>query len=283
MEDPLESTKSYQEYVDKKTPNSPIFKNCFFAFLIGGLICALGQIIFEYCKLRGVDETTSYTIVSVSLIFLSSFLTALNVFNRIGKLAGAGSLIPITGFANSIVSPAMEYKSEGYVMGVGAKMFTVARPSSRLWNFNKYNRWNDSVIFYIERKSMKKIGNQSYVLDGNVSIKSTACIVGPKEKDGPLSKYFDKCVEDEFWGEETWEKAESKFIKETAELAINKAGIATNSIDFCFAGDLINQCTCSSFGLRDLNIPFFGVFGACSTFVETNLLASLVIDGRICE
>ena len=125
---PLESNQAYQEYVDKKTPNSPIIKNCFCAFLVGGLICALGQIIFEYAKLRGVDETTCYTIVSVSLIFLSSSLTALNLFNRIGKFAGAGSLVPITGFANSIVSPAMEYKSEGYVMGVGAKMFTVAGP-----------------------------------------------------------------------------------------------------------------------------------------------------------
>ena len=125
---PLESNKAYQEYVDKKTPNSPILKNCFLAFLVGGLICALGQVIFEYAKSRGIDETTCYTIVSVSLIFLSSFLTAINVFNVIGKFAGAGSLVPITGFANSIVSPAMEYKSEGYVMGVGAKMFTVAGP-----------------------------------------------------------------------------------------------------------------------------------------------------------
>jgi len=80
------------------------------------------------CKYNGVGKTASSTIVSISLIFLSAFLTSLNVFNKIGKFAGAGSLVPITGFANSIVSPAMEYKSEGYVMGVGAKMFTVAGP-----------------------------------------------------------------------------------------------------------------------------------------------------------
>lgn len=128
MKEPLESNQAYQEYVDKKTPNSPIVKNCICAFFVGGLICAIGQIIFETAKSRGVDETNCYTIVSISLIFLSSFLTALNIFNRIGKFAGAGSLVPITGFANSIVSPAMEYKSEGYVMGVGAKMFTVAGP-----------------------------------------------------------------------------------------------------------------------------------------------------------
>lgn len=124
----INSKEEYQQYVDQKTPNSPILKNCFNAFWVGGLICAIGQIIFEICKTRGIDETISYTIVSIILIFISAFLTALNLFNKIGKFAGAGSLIPITGFANSIVSPAMEYKSEGYVMGVGAKMFTVAGP-----------------------------------------------------------------------------------------------------------------------------------------------------------
>ncbi len=125
---PIESNEDYQKYVDKKTPNSPILKNCLNAFWIGGLICSIGQIIFEICKLRGVEETNSYAIVSIMLIFFSAFLTSLNIFNKIGKIAGAGSLVPITGFANSIVSPAMEYKSEGYVMGVGAKMFTVAGP-----------------------------------------------------------------------------------------------------------------------------------------------------------
>ncbi len=126
--DPIETKKDYQTYVDKKSPNSPILKNCFNAFWVGGLICSIGQIILEICKSRGIDIQISNTIVSITLIFISAFLTGLNLFNRIGKFAGAGSLVPITGFANSIVSPAMEYKSEGYVMGVGSKMFTVAGP-----------------------------------------------------------------------------------------------------------------------------------------------------------
>lgn len=126
--EPIETKKEYQDYVDKKSPNSPIFKNCLNAFWVGGLICCIGQVIFNYCKFRGMDIQMSNTIVSIILIGLSAFLTGLNLFNKIGKFAGAGSLIPITGFANSIVSPAMEYKSEGYVMGVGGKMFTVAGP-----------------------------------------------------------------------------------------------------------------------------------------------------------
>ena len=128
MENPLSSQKDYQEYVNQKSPNSPSLKNCFNAFWVGGLICSLGQIILSYCKYKGIDEEISGTIVSIILICISAFLTAFNIFNKIGKFAGAGSLIPITGFANSIVAPSMEYKSEGYVMGVGAKMFTVAGP-----------------------------------------------------------------------------------------------------------------------------------------------------------
>lgn len=125
---PIETPKKYQEYVDKKSPNSPILKNCFNAFWVGGLICTIGQIILNICKERGLDASISGTIVSILLIGISAFLTGLNLFNKIGKFAGAGSLVPITGFANSIVSPAMEYKSEGYIMGVGGKMFTVAGP-----------------------------------------------------------------------------------------------------------------------------------------------------------
>ena len=88
----------------------------------------IGQIIMNLCKARGFDEAMSGTIVSIILIGISAFLTSLNIFNKIGKFAGAGSLVPITGFANSIVAPSIEYKSEGYVMGVGSKMFTIAGP-----------------------------------------------------------------------------------------------------------------------------------------------------------
>ena len=123
-----ETVKDYQNYVDQKSPNSPILKNCFNAFWVGGLICSIGQIIMEVCKSRGLSTEISGTVVSILLIAVSAFLTGLNLFNKIGKFAGAGSLVPITGFANSIVAPAMEYKSEGYVMGVGGKMFTVAGP-----------------------------------------------------------------------------------------------------------------------------------------------------------
>ena len=125
---------------------------------------------------------------------------------------------------------------------------------------------------------MKKLGKQTIKFDTPPSILQTASIVGPKEANGPLAKYFDQCLDDEFWDEKTWEKAESKIIKETVNTVISKSGIPSEKIDYCFAGDLLNQCISSSFGLRELNIPFFGVFGACSTFVESLCLASVFAE-----
>lgn len=130
---------------------------------------------------------------------------------------------------------------------------------------------------------MKKLGTQTVQFDNPITISSAASIVGPKEADGPMAKYFDKCLEDEFWQEKTWEKAESKIIKETVNMSIVKSGIAPDKIDYCFAGDLLNQCISSSFGLRELNIPFYGIFGACSTFGEGIQLASVFIDGGAAE
>ena len=127
---------------------------------------------------------------------------------------------------------------------------------------------------------IKKVGKQSYFLENPVSIISTASIVGPKEKDGPLHQYFDLCLEDEFWGEKSWEKAESKIIKETTSMVISKSNLSSNDIDLCLAGDLLNQCIASSFGIRDSNIPFIGLFGACSTFVESLIVGSSFIDGN---
>ena len=128
---------------------------------------------------------------------------------------------------------------------------------------------------------MQKLGKQTIKFENPPTILDCACIVGPKESEGPLAKYFDQCLDDELWGEKTWEKAESKIIKETVNMAISKSGIPSSEIEFCFAGDLLNQCISSSFGLRELNIPFFGIFGACSTFVEGLSLASIFVENGI--
>ena len=104
---------------------------------------------------------------------------------------------------------------------------------------------------------MRKLGRQTIMLSSAPYILETSSIVGPKESEGPLAKYFDQCLDDGFWGEKTWEKAESKIIKENVNSVIAKSGLSSTSIDYCFAGDLLNQCISSCFGLRETNIPFF--------------------------
>ena len=126
---------------------------------------------------------------------------------------------------------------------------------------------------------MERIGKQTIKFNTPPTILETSSIVGPKEGQGPLAKYFDQCLEDEFWGEKTWEKAESKIIRENVNTLIFKSGIPADKIDYYFAGDLLNQCISTNFGLRDLNIPFFGIFGACSTFVEGLCIGSVFIEG----
>ena len=124
-------TKSVREYgamVQQVSPRSPVLKNCLFAFLFGGAICALGQGIANLFMLLGFTLRDARTFVSVSLIFLSAALTAFGVYDNIAKHAGAGTLVPITGFANSMVSPALEFKSEGLITGTAAKLFVVAGP-----------------------------------------------------------------------------------------------------------------------------------------------------------
>ncbi|MBQ8636034.1 stage V sporulation protein AC [bacterium] len=125
---PIETKKDYQEYVNKKSPNSPIGKNLFKAFFVGGTICLIGQFINDFWSGRGLAQEEASTATSITLVFLGIFLTAINVYSKIGKFAGAGSIVPITGFANSIASPAIEFKSEGLVLGVGAKLFQIAGP-----------------------------------------------------------------------------------------------------------------------------------------------------------
>lgn len=125
---PVETKKDYQNMVEKKTPNSPIWLNLLKAFIVGGIICCIGQGITDWLKSLGLDKDTVSSTTSVILVFTGIFLTAIGVYSKIGKFAGAGSIVPITGFANSIASPAIEFKSEGLVLGVGAKLFQVAGP-----------------------------------------------------------------------------------------------------------------------------------------------------------
>ena len=120
--------EEYKKVSQKYSRNSPLLKDCTMAFLIGGLICCIGQALTTLYMYWGLEQEVASAVTSVSLVFLSALLTGFNVYDNIAKFAGAGTLGPITGFANAVVSPALEFKSEGFVLGVGAKLFVIAGP-----------------------------------------------------------------------------------------------------------------------------------------------------------
>ena len=122
------TNKEYKRMVKKASKKSPKLKDCAVAFLVGGAICMLGQILLEIFKSLGMDEKIQKALVPVTLIFIAVLLTGLKLFPKIAKHAGAGTLVPITGFANAVASPAIEFKNEGFVLGVGANMFKIAGP-----------------------------------------------------------------------------------------------------------------------------------------------------------
>ncbi len=122
------TAKEYKELYKKASPKSPKLKDFFFAYIIGGFICAFGQILLEIYNSAGLGEENAKTMVPITLIFIAALLTALHLFDNIARVAGAGTLVPITGFANAVVSPAIEFKMEGRILGTGANMFKIAGP-----------------------------------------------------------------------------------------------------------------------------------------------------------
>lgn len=120
--------RQYGKLVQQISPKSPIGKDCLLAFIVGGGICTLGQLFANWYQMLELSKDDAYMAASMSLVVLSALLTGLSLYDNLAKYAGAGTLVPITGFANSIAAPAVEYKTEGFILGVGAKMFTIAGP-----------------------------------------------------------------------------------------------------------------------------------------------------------
>ncbi len=121
--------KSYKRFADAHAPSSPTVKNCIWAFFSGGAICLIGQaLLYLYGDILALEKKDAGTLCSVTLVFIAALLSGLGLFEKIAKHAGGGTLVPITGFANAVVSPAIDSKAEGFVLGVGAKIFTVAGP-----------------------------------------------------------------------------------------------------------------------------------------------------------
>lgn len=147
----MDDKQAYQKYVKRRAARSPVLRNCAAAFWVGGSICVVGQLLLTLYRHLGVSVDVAAMLVSITLIFCAALLTGIGVFDRIARYAGAGTLVPITGFANSVVSPAIDTKSEGLVLGVGAKIFTIAGP---VLLYGIFSGAVYGVIYYIARLFM---------------------------------------------------------------------------------------------------------------------------------
>lgn len=145
VKDDEELSKRYNDYVKQVTKTNSLLVNMIWAFIVGGIICAIGQGIGDLLKNWGVTEDNANSIVLLILIFASALLTGLNIYPKIGKYGGAGALVPITGFANSVAAPAIEFKAEGWVMGLGCKIFTIAGP---VILYGTLSSWLLGVIYW---------------------------------------------------------------------------------------------------------------------------------------
>lgn len=141
-----ERNKKYQKYVKQVTPTHPMLPNLFHAFWVGGIICVIGQAIMNFFLNRGADELTAGAATSIVLVLISVILTGFEIYPKIAKYAGAGTVVPITGFANSVASPAIEFKKEGQVFGIGCKIFTIAGP---VILYGIFSSWVCGLIYWI--------------------------------------------------------------------------------------------------------------------------------------
>ncbi|OPX83821.1 MAG: SpoVA protein [Pelotomaculum sp. PtaB.Bin104] len=144
----LQQKQQYAEMVKKNAPKVRVWRNVFWAFVVGGLICLLGQFILSFYQSLGLGVTEAGAATSATLVFLAAFLTGLGVYDEVSRFGGAGGIVPITGFANSMVAPAMEYRAEGMVFGVGARLFAVAGPVL-VWGI--VTAWAAGILYYFFR------------------------------------------------------------------------------------------------------------------------------------
>ena len=142
----IKQEKQYEKYVGQKTPRHNVWVNMLKAFLLGGAVCCLGQVIYHYCELQGLDKDMCAGWTSMTLVLISVLLTGTGIYPKLAKWGGAGALVPITGFANSVAAPAIEYKKEGQVFGIGCKIFTIAGP---VILYGIFTSWVLGLIYWI--------------------------------------------------------------------------------------------------------------------------------------
>ena len=237
-----------------------------------------------YFFVMTTEEVSAWT--AIVLVFLAALLTGLGVYDRIGNYAGAGSVVPITGFSNSMVAPAIEFRQEGYVLGVGRQDVFHRRAGARV-RHQHVRAGGTPVAAVLSGKAVrmenKRRGKRTLLFPGAPWVRAAASIVSSKEGDGPIGRLFDVVLEDDTWGEDSFERAECRMFEEAVRLALKKCGMQPEELGCLLGGDLLNQIITANYAARSLKTPFLGLYGACSTMAESLLLGSVLVDGGFAE
>ena len=262
--------QTYQQLLERKSPNSPLWRDCLLAFLIGGAICTVGEGVRQLWLSRGLDTEDTAAATAITMVFLGALLTCLHLYEKLAKYAGAGTIVPITGFANAIVSPAMEFKSEGLILGLGCKAVCYRGTGAGVRHFGKRHLRSHSVFDRRRFGMIKRIGKRTLALENRPYLLGHAAAVGKKEGEGPLGERFDYVAKNDRMGQRSWELAESELQKTAIRLALRKATLPERSLDLILAGDLLNQCIGSFLASMHANslLPYLGQYGACSTMAQ---------------
>ena len=237
------------------------------AFVTGGAICTLGQVIMNFGRNMGMGKEVCGSITSISLILLSVLLTGWNIYPRVAKWGGAGALVPITGFANSVAAPAIEYKKEGQVMGIGCKIFYHCRSRDLVRCVYKLDI--GACLLDLETVGINKRikggrlmikGKQSLEFEQAPYLTFAASVAGKKEGEGPLGALFDFVETEDLFGESTWEAAESAMQKICLFAGIRKGRDRAGRCALSIRRDLLRQGVATSMGVESLGIPMFGLY-----------------------
>ena len=301
------TAREYARRVRRIGPHSPLGLDCLWAFGVGGGICLLGEVLRQSYLAMGVEADLAGTLTSCSLIVLSAVLTTLGWYQKLAAKAGAGSLVPITGFANAVVSAAIEFRGQDvhhcragdrvrHAGGGGVRRGAVGAGhggcACAVINTGKCAiRLQHDVIIQHFMERFSSIFHEGEILPMTVRCGDTllfqtlpviaagAAVGGKKESEGPLAAEFDELSADNRFGQSSWEAAEKYLQLRAARLCLQKAALPQEKVQLALAGDLQAQCTASSYAMRELGVPFAGLFGACSTMAEGLALGAALCEG----
>ena len=269
--------RKYAALLARKSPPSPLARDCLLAFVFGGAICTAGEGVRMFWLSRGLDTDDTAAATAITMVFLGALLTCLHLYDKLAKHAGAGTIVPITGFANAIVSPAIEYKSEGLILGLGAKLFVIAGPVL-VYGITASVLYGLVLLVLRRRRMITHAGKRTLTLEKRPYLLSHAAAVGKKEGEGPLGSRFDFVTRNDRMGQKSWELAESELQRTAIDLALRKGSLRHCDLDLILAGDLLNQCIGSFLASMHSDVPYLGQYGACSTMAQGLALGGVLVE-----